>query len=158
MVIYIELRIVGRSKLELLTKLFLYSLIYGLIHVNYIDLIVPGSSVSGYHLWLIALYFAPFVPILFILGFDDWELLVSMGLIASLMNDLFYYPLGNLLLNRSYDLVDCYAFQFGFKGFYVKWTANFGFALIPVSSLLMAFTIYARVALTVILTWKWWSE
>ncbi|MEM4865920.1 MAG: hypothetical protein QXY09_05465 [Acidilobaceae archaeon] len=93
-----NLQITGESRKELLTKLLLYSLIYGLIHVNYIDLVVPGSNAPGYHLWLIILYFAPFIPVLFILGFDDWELLVSMGLIASLMNDLFYFPIGNLLL------------------------------------------------------------
>ncbi|MEM4430668.1 MAG: hypothetical protein QXM08_05855 [Thermofilaceae archaeon] len=152
------LRIVGESRRELLVKLLVYSMIYGLIHVNYIDLFTPGTNIPGYHLWLICLYFAPFVPILFVLGFKNWELLVSMGLVASLMNDLFYYPVGNLLLGRSYDLVECYLFQFGFKGFYVKWTANFGFALVPVSSLLMAATIYMRVIATVLLLWKWWRE
>ncbi|MEM3924434.1 MAG: hypothetical protein QXZ48_09145 [Zestosphaera sp.] len=153
-----NLQITGESRKELLTKLLLYSLIYGLIHVNYIDLVVPGSNAPGYHLWLIILYFAPFVPILFILGFDDWELLVSMGLIASLMNDLFYFPIGNLLLKRNYDLLDCYAFQLGLKGTETRWTANLGFAFIPVSSLLMVTTIYARIVAVVLVLLKWWRE
>jgi len=154
----VNLRVTGESKRELLTKLLLYSSIYGLIHVNYIDLVVPGSNAPGYHLWLIILYFAPFVPILFVLGFDDWELLVSMGLIASLMNDLFYFPIGNILLGRRYDLADCYAFQLGLRGLEVRWTANLGFALVPVSSLLMATTIYMRAAAVVLILWRWWRE
>lgn len=150
--------IVGSSRRELLLKLLLYSSIYGLVHVNYIDLVTPGSSVPGYHLWLICLYFAPFVPVCLILGFDDWELLVSMGLVASLMNDLFYFPVGNMLLGRSYDLVDAYAFQLGLQGLRVRWYANLGFALVPVSSLLMATTIYLRAAAVVLLLRKWWRE
>ncbi|MEM4469196.1 MAG: hypothetical protein QXS32_09040 [Candidatus Nezhaarchaeales archaeon] len=152
------LRITGSSRRELLAKLIAYSSIYGLIHVNYIDLVTPGSSIPGYHLWLIALYFAPFVPILFVLGFDDWELLVSMGLTASLMNDLFYYPIGMVLFGREVDLVDWYTFQLGFNGLRVDWSLNLGFTLIPVSSLLMGASIYARIILTVMLLHKWWRE
>ncbi|MEM4846465.1 MAG: hypothetical protein QW794_01740 [Thermosphaera sp.] len=153
-----DLQITGESKRELLTKLLLYSSIYGLIHVNYIDLVTPGSSIPGYHLWLICLYFAPFIPVCLVLGFKEWELLVSMGLVASLMNDLFYHPVGNILLGRSYDLADAYAFQLGLRGLEVRWTANFGFALVPVSSLLMAATIYLRVLATALLLRKWWRE
>jgi len=152
------LKITGSSRRELLAKLIAYSSIYGLIHVNYIDLVVPGSNVPGYHLWLIALYFAPFVPILFTLGFDDWELLVSMGLTASLMNDLFYHPIGMLLFGREVNLLDWYLFQLGLKGLRVDWSLNLGFASIPVSSLLMGASIYARVVLTGILLHKWWRE
>lgn len=151
-------KIVGASRSELLVKLLAYSSLYGLIHVNYIDLVTPGSSIPGYHLWLIALYFAPFVPILLILGFDDWELLVSMGLTASLMNDLFYYPIGMLLFGRTVDLLDWYMFQLGFKGFEVRWSANLGFTLIPVSSILMASTIYVRIVLITLILRKWWME
>lgn len=150
-------RITGTSRGELLAKLLTYSSLYGLIHVNYIDLVTPGSNIPGYHLWLIALYFAPFVPILLVLGFDDWELLVSMGLIASLMNDLFCYPVGTILFGMSVDLLDWYSFQLGLKGFEVRWSANLGFALIPVSSILMASTICARIALTALILRKWWS-
>ncbi|MEM0457406.1 MAG: hypothetical protein QXI01_06795 [Nitrososphaerota archaeon] len=126
--------------------------------MNYIDLVTPGSSIPGYHLWLIALYFAPFVPILLILGFDDWELLVSMGLTASLMNDLFYYPIGMLLFGRTVDLLDWYMFQLGFKGFEVHWHANLGFTVIPVSSLLMGASIYVRLIIVVLLLVRWWRE
>ncbi|MEM0111350.1 MAG: hypothetical protein QXK90_01145 [Candidatus Parvarchaeota archaeon] len=154
----VRLRIVGSSRRELLAKLLAYSAIYGLIHVNYIDLVSPGSNIPGYHLWLAALYFAPFIPILFILGFDDWELLASMGLMASLMNDLFYCPVGALLLGRKADLLDWYLFQLGFRGLEARWSLNLGFTAIPVSSILMGVSIYMRLAITTMLLVKWWRE
>jgi len=154
----LKLKIAGSSRRELLAKLLAYSAIYGLIHVNYIDLVTPGSNIPGYHLWLIALYFAPFIPILFTLGFDDWELLVSMGLTASLMNDLFYHPIGMLLLGRKVNLLDWYLFQLGLKGFETRWSLNLGFTTIPVSSILMGTSIYIRVVCITLLLMKWWSE
>ncbi|MEM4531625.1 MAG: hypothetical protein QXY39_07145 [Thermofilaceae archaeon] len=153
-----KLKIVGSSRSELLVKLLAYSAIYGLIHVNYIDLVASGSNIPGYHLWLIALYFAPFIPILFILGFDDWELLVSMGLTASLMNDLFYHPIGMILFDRKVDLLDWYLFQLGFRGLEARWSLNLGFTAIPVSSILMGASIYMRLAITTMLLVKWWRE
>ena len=81
-----QLKITKEGKLQLIIKLFTYATLYGLIMINYIDLITPGAY--AYHLWLITMYFAPFIVILFIYGFDDWELVISMGLLASLMNDL----------------------------------------------------------------------
>ena len=153
-----ELRVGGVSKKEFITKLLVYSSLYGLLHVNYIDLVVPGSSIAGYHLWLIIQYFTPFVPLLFIFGLKDWELVLSMGLLASLYNDLFYYPIGILLLNEEVDLLDWYRFQFGLKGFEVKWFFNGGFFTIPVSSILMGLSIYARIIAVAYLCYKWWIE
>ena len=152
------LKIVGESKKEFLIKLIAYSSLYGLFHVNYIDLVTPGSNIPGYHLWLVILYFAPFIPILFLLGFDDWELAVSMGLLASLMNDLFYYPVGMLLFGRRYDLLEFYKFQLGLKGFEVRWFFNGGFFTFPVSSILVTSSIYLRVIAIYLLCYRWWKE
>ena len=152
------LKIVGESRKELIVKLALYASLYGFIGINFIDLTAPGSNIPGYHLWLVFQYFAPLIPILFLLGFDDWELVVSMGLMASLFNDLGYYPAGMLLFGRRYDLADFYAFQLGFKGFEVRWFFNGGFFTFPVSSIIMATSIYFRVAAIYLLVYRWWGE
>jgi hypothetical protein len=153
-----RLKIEGLSKTELLVKLSVYSALYGLLAINYIDLVTPGSNVPGYHLWLTIQYFAPFIPILFVLGFDDWELALAMGLWGSLYNDLFYAPVGRLLFGRTVDLLEWYSFQFGFKGLQDSWTFNGGFFTFPVTSLLMGLSIHARTALTYALLRKWWLE
>jgi len=152
------LRIRGSSKTELLAKICAYSAIYGAFHVNYIDLVTPGSNIPGYHLWLAVAYFAPFIPILLLLGFDDWELLLSMGFLASLMNDLLYCPVGMLLFGRRVDLAEWYLWQLGFRGLDAKWTFNGGFFSLPVSSALMGASIYARATATYLLCRRWWRE
>jgi len=88
-------------------------------------------------------------------------LLLSMGFLASLMNDLFYCPVGMVLFGRKVDLAEWYLWQAGFRGFKgldVKWTFNGGFFTVPVSSFLMGLTIYARIAATALLCYKWWRE
>lgn len=136
------------------SKLFIYSIVHGLLYVNYIDLVVPGSNIPGYHLWLIVTYFITFIPLLLLLGFDEWKLVVSLGLTVSLMNDLFYYPIGILLFQRPCNLYEWYMFQLGFKGFTVSWSFNAAIFMIPVTSLLMGATIYLRAAAIAALTFK----
>jgi len=154
-----QLKITGVTKLELVTKLFVYSALYGLFQINYIDLIVPGARFAGYHLWLVILYFAPFLPLLFLLGFDDWELVLSLGLIASLMNDLFYYPVGMLYFGKEIDLLNWYMRQFGLKGWYdPKYKFDFLLFKITPYSWLMGLTIYLRIIITILVCWKWWTE
>jgi len=143
---------------KLLSKLFIYSILYGLLNINYIDLVVPGSNLPGYHLWLWLAYFVPFIPLLLVLGLDEWELVGSLGLTASLMNDLFYNPIGILLFQKPINLSDWYMFQLGFKGFTVAWSFNAGAFTIPVTSLLMGATIYLRTAIITGLIYKWWSS
>lgn len=138
-----------------LSKLMTYSLLYGLFGINYIDLVVPGSSVPGYHLWLGIAYFTPFIPLLLLLGFDSWELVGSLGLISSLMNDIFYRPIGILMLGRPYELHEWYMFQLGFKGFTRAWDLNAGFSIFTVTSLLMGISVYLRAAIIVIMVRRW---
>jgi hypothetical protein len=151
-------RIEGVSKTELLAKLAVYSAVYGLLSINYIDLVTPGSNVHGYHLWLVIQYFTPFIPILFVLGFDDWEVVLGMGLLGSLMNDLGYYPAAIILFARKVNLHEWYFFQLGFKGLEVRWTFNAGFFTFPVTSIAMGLSIYLRIALIYLLLLKWWRE
>ncbi|MEM3982551.1 MAG: hypothetical protein QXM71_07535 [Thermofilum sp.] len=148
----------GDSRRKLLAKLVAYATIYGLIHVNYIDLVTPGGRIPGYHLWLLALYLAPFVPIIFVLGLDGWDLVVGLGLLTSLMNDLFYAPAGMILFGRNVDLVDWYSFQLGLRSFEVRWVMDYGFVKVPVSSVGLAATIYLRILLVITLLWRWFRK
>ena len=156
--LYLWLTLRAETRTELIVKMILYSALYGLLHINYIDLVVPGSQIPGYHLWLVITYFAPFIPLLFIYGFKDWELVLSLGLIASLMNDLFYYPIAMIMFGRHVDLLEWYSFQLGLQGFKVRWYFNGGFFTFPVTSILMAISIYLRIVLVTLLLWKWWRE
>jgi hypothetical protein len=74
---------------RLLLEMVGFALVYGFFLISFIDSSNPSSSqVYGpyYHLWLIAMYFAPFVAISIMVP-DHWEIFVSLGLLASLMND-----------------------------------------------------------------------
>jgi hypothetical protein len=128
------------------------SILYGLIFVNYIDNIISGGLYGGYHLWLTIMYFFPFL-ILTISFPRNWQLTIGLGLLASLMNDVFYglirsfmgYPLD---LNWYYNL---WLIPSGTLLFHL----NLGIAVIPVYSWLMSLTIYVRVLLVVVLLWRW---
>jgi hypothetical protein len=96
------------------------------------------------------------VPLLFLLGFDNWKLVAGMGLLGSLFNDLGYYPAAFLFFGRKVDLAEWYVFQLGFKGMETAWTFNGGFFTFPMTSLLMGLSIYARVIAVTLLTWRWW--
>ena len=152
----VKLKIEGTSKAELIIKMLIYAFIYGLFMINIIDLTV--KTFWGYHIFLILMYFFPFFIACLILGFDDWELLASLGLLSSLMNDLFYAPIGNIFFHINYDLREWYAWQLGFGGASVKWYFQGGFFTIPVSSILMGLSIYARIALVYVILRKWWTE
>jgi hypothetical protein len=141
---------------KFLSKMGIYSILYGLFSINYIDLVIAGPTIAGYHIWLTIAYFSLFIPLLLIFGFEDWELVGALGLTASLMNDAFYYPIGRLMLGITVNLSEWYAFQLGFKGFEVWWNFNAGFVTVPVSSLLMGLTIYARIGIVGALIYRWW--
>jgi len=141
--------------LEVVVKLLVYSIIYGLIFINWIDLI-PKAYGYGYHAWLILMYFMPFIVMVIIRGFENWEVAISLGLLSSLMNDLFYAPVGMLLgWVKGVDLAEWYKFQLGFKGWEIGWYADFGVFRVPVYSWLMGLTIYLRIVAVTLLMWRW---
>ncbi|MGB9614361.1 MAG: hypothetical protein ACPL3B_02525 [Fervidobacterium sp.] len=153
----INLSVKKSGRFSFIVKMLIYSFFYGLFVINIIDL--TTKSFWGYHLFLVSLYFFPFITVVLILGFDDWELLFSLGLLSSLMNDLFYALIGNIFFHIDYNLREWYLQQLGFMGDkYLGWDFNGGFFTIPVTSILMGVSIYARIILVFIILRKWWSE
>ena len=146
----------ARRALGLLARLTVFATFYGFVVINWLDLHAHG--IPAYHLLLAILYFTPFATVLVLRGLEDWELTVSMGLYTSLMNDLFYYPAGRLLFGIRVDLAEWYRFQLGLEGGVVRWVADFGALHVPVSSILMGLSIYARIALVALLAYKWLRE
>lgn len=135
-----------------LSYLIAFAVLYGLVFINYIDIASSGGAIDGYHLWLVLMYFLPFVGFS-MLNLKNWQLTLGLGLIASLMNDVFY--------NLIRDLI---GIHINLTNYYSLWlipqnatllNLNLGFAVISVSSWMMSLSIYLRVAFTVGLLWKW---
>jgi hypothetical protein len=147
----------SESRLVFLAKLLLYSFIYGTVFINWIDLFASPAQVPGYHLWLTAMYFLPFIIVLIFRGFEDWELTLSFGLFTSLMNDLLYYVVGKQLFGLSINLVEWYKCQLlpvCEKPIYF----DFLFLKVKPYPYLMPLSIYSRIIITYLLLYKWWSE
>jgi uncharacterized membrane protein HdeD (DUF308 family) len=138
-----------------LLKLILFSAFYGLVLINWIDLY--GSQAPGYHVWVIMIMMAPFGVVLVFQGFKDWQLALSLGLLVSLMNDLGYYFIGDLIFNFHVSLVPWLGNQLGFRGTQTLFTFEGGFFSFPVSSALMGASIYGRVAVVAAVLYSWWK-
>ncbi len=143
----------NRRQLTLL-KLILFSAFYGLVLVNWIDLY--GSQAPGYHIWVILTMMAPFGVVLVFQGLKDWQLALSLGLLVSLMNDLGYYFVGDLLFNFHVSLVPWLGNQLGFRGDLVLFTFKGGFFSFPVTSIMMGASIYGRIAVVAAVLYHWW--
>ncbi len=76
--------------LWLVSELVLFAVVYGLLFVNFIDASKPDTAptvfANYYHVWLIGLYFMPFI-VFGLMNPDNWEIVVGLGLLSSLMND-----------------------------------------------------------------------
>jgi CheY-like chemotaxis protein len=134
-------------------KFFFYvvfSVVYGILFINYIDVISGGYE--GYHLWLIIMYFFPFAT--FSMFFPrNLHLTLGLGLLVSLMNDVFYGTVRNLM-----------GFHLDLGWYYYNWLVptdtvlfnlNLGFTTMPVYSWIMAVSIYIRIAVVIILLRIW---
>lgn len=143
----------SRKQLTLL-KLILFSLFYGFVNINWIDLF--ATSAPYYHIWLILTYMAPFGVLLVFQGFRDWQLALSLGLLVSLVNDLGYYFSGDLLFGFHVQLSSWLAGQLGFLGNQVLFVFQGGILTFPVTSTLMGLSIYGRVAVVSAVLFHWW--
>ena len=139
-----------------LLKLVLFSAFYGLVLVNWEDLY--GTAAPAYHVWLILTYMAPFGVLIVFQGLKDWQLAVSLGLLVSLMNDVGYYFVGDLLFGFHEALVPWILGQLGFQGTHVLFYFQGGFFTIPVTSILMGLTIYGRVVVVSLVLLHWWRR
>ncbi|HYA56430.1 MAG TPA: hypothetical protein VED22_06485 [Nitrososphaerales archaeon] len=142
-----------------LLKLVVFAAFYGIIFVNWIDLFNGGVGiflVPGYHIWVIIAYMIPFGVLLVIQGRKDWELALSLGLLASLGNDLGYFVVGDAFFGFQVNLLDWYAHQFGFYGNTTLFIFNGGLFSFAVPSWLMGASIYARVAVVMVSLRRWW--
>jgi len=144
-----------------LLKLILFASFYGIAFLNWIDLFNGGAYiyvVPGYHIWVIIAYLIPFGVLLVIQGRKDWELALSLGLIASLGNDLGYFVVGDAFFGFHVNLLDWYAHQLGFYGGTTLFVFNGGFFSFGVPSWLMGAAIYGRIAVVLLSLRRWWSK
>lgn len=139
-----------------LLKLVLFSLFYGLVLINWIDLF--GKAVPAYGVWLVLTYFAPFWVLLIYEGFSEWPLALSLGLLVSLANDVGYYFIGNLLFGFHQDLGPWIAGQLGFLGDRLVTVFQAGAFSIPVDSWLMGLSIYVRAVVVAAGLYYWWKH
>ena len=139
-----------------LLKLILFSAFYGLILINWVDLY--GTSAPAYHIWLVLTYMAPFGVLIVFQGFKDWQLALSLGLLVSLMNDVGYFFVGDLLFGFHEALLPWVEGQLGFQGTRLLFEFEGGFFTIPVTSILMGITIYSRVAIVALVLYHWWRR
>jgi hypothetical protein len=142
-----------------LLKLIVFAAFYGIVFVNWIDLFNGGAYiyvVPGYHIWVVMAYLIPFGLLLVIQGSKDWELALSLGLIASLGNDLGYFVVGDAFFGFQVNLLDWYAHQFGLYGNTILFVFNGGAFSFGVPSWLMGASIYGRIAVVLMSLRHWW--
>ena len=140
----------------------IFAVLYGFALINYIDLnqyLIRNWAPNGWYSFFFVVFCGlPFLPlsiwvtrhqtrtrykrILIVLGF---------GLFVTLCNDLglglSWYSFGATQLNYRW----MYTFNLGFAGTVTTWTAQFGILQVPVSSLLMAGSLYTRIAVVALI-------
>jgi len=134
-------------------KLASFAVLYGLLPINWIDLFNPAAP--GYHVWLIIMYMAPFGLVVLMEGFSLFPVAFSLGLLASLMNDLFYYPVGDLFFGMKINVLSWWQGQLGLDGFKHIFTFQGGYFSLDVTSMLLGASVYLRMIVVVFLLYKW---
>ncbi len=131
--------------------LIAFAVIYGLVFINYIDIASTGLN-YGYHMWLVFMYFVPFAGFS-LLNFKNLPLTLSLGLLTSLMNDVFYGAV-KYLVGIPYDLGRYYSLWLIPQNTQL-FSLDLGFTVTPVYSWMMALSIYIRIGVVVGLLWSW---
>jgi uncharacterized membrane protein HdeD (DUF308 family) len=137
-------------------KLVLFSAFYGLILINWIDLY--GKSVPAYGIWLVMTYMAPFGVLIVFEGWRSWPLAASLGLLVSLMNDVGYFLVGNLIFGFHENLGPWIAGQLGFLGNQTVTYFDGAFFTLTVTSWMMGLSIYGRAAIVGVILYYWWRH
>ncbi len=148
-----------RKLLEMVNKKFkLYivlAIVYGIVFINYIDLVFSGGT-GGYHLWLIPMYFFPFFALSALSFRRNYRLTLALGLIASLMNDVFYGPIGYLFGSNRIPDLGLYFTHWLIPSNAHLFDLNLGFTVVHVYSWMMAASIYIRI-LAIFLFLRAWT-
>ena len=126
--------------------LIILAVIYGAFIVNYFDVLIKPEP-PGYPFFLLAIEFFPFIPVLLE---GDWKLFLALGLIVSVVNDIFYTPFATFFLGKAVDLAESILAQFGYMGSY-NWTANWALFKIEVTGIMMRISLFIRIILIVLL-------
>lgn len=134
-------------------KLASFAVLYGLLPINWIDLFNPAAP--GYHVWLIMMYMAPFAIVVLMDGLSLLPLALSLGLLASLMNDLFYYPVGDVFFGMKVNVLAWWQGQLGFDGLHSIFTFQGGMFSFDVTSMIMGASVYLRIFIVVFLMYRW---
>ncbi|MDI9620018.1 MAG: hypothetical protein QFX33_04325 [Candidatus Nezhaarchaeota archaeon] len=141
---------------RLLMALVAFSAVYGVFVVNLVDLGLPLGS--WYHVFLGAVYFCPSITIIIASGWRSWSLAAALGILISLMNDLLYGPISNMLSLHVYDLAEWFAWQLGLHGSSASWTFQGGLIKFTMTSTIMGVSIYARLVAMFLLFAIWWRN
>ncbi len=136
---------IPRSRFELLT------ILYGIIAVNIFDGIFP--RIPGYHLLLLVVYVAPYIPLV-IEKKMDIKNIIWLGILISLLNDIFFVFIVNALGVRNYDFVWYYLNWLIPQNTYIGYR-DILIVRFDTYSWMMAISIYARIAFLVATkTWR----
>ena len=127
-----------------------FAVVYGFVFINYIDVLSGGYE--GYHLWLVIMYFFPFATLSMFFP-RNLQLTIGLGLVVSLMNDVFY-GLVKYLVGMPYDLTRYYSLWLIPQNTFL-FNLNLGFTVIPIASWMMALSIYIRIIAVFILLRIW---
>lgn len=124
--------------------------LYSFFIVNFLDNVLDPRNCPGWHLILIGIYAV--LPLFLSRNLREF---IMLFIVASLVNDLTYAIFRNMFFNGSYDLSGWYMWQLGFKGFSPRWTADFMFFKVRVSSVLMGAFVWMRVSTLICLMLLW---
>jgi hypothetical protein len=98
---------------------------------------------------------APFALVVLMEGISLVPLALSLGLLASLMNDLFYYPVGDLVFGMKVNVLAWWQGQLGFDGLHSIFTFQGGMFSFDVTSMIMGASVYLRIFIVVFLMYRW---
>lgn len=123
------------------TPFEVFTVIYGVLFINLFDCLFP--RILGYHLLLLIVYVAPYIPLFFMRKINLYNL-IWIGVLISLFNDLFFFFIARLLGARNFELLWYYSNWLIPQTTYLGlW--DFLFFKLKVYSWTMATSIYARI-------------
>lgn len=135
-----------------------FSIFYGLIVVNWLDLY--PKDIPGYSVLLGILFLAPVVLLLMFTNWrKTWPLALGLTVVISLCNDLGYYFIGDLLFGLQHPLWHWFIGQLGFRGWDHVTGIHAPFGLHwKIASWEMGLSVYLRIALAILVLRFWWRN